>query len=141
MELVIGGKVYQLTFGIEFIRQVDNRYDKQLEVAGDMEFGLGLVYIISPLSLGTPVAMSDVIQCATAHYVQKPSKADIEEYLLNLEDEEYNKLRDDFLEQFNQSKAITKTLDMIGRMAEQANTNKEKQEQEKAKAVEKHTED
>lgn len=78
MNLNIGGKDYTLEFGLGFIAEIDKTYTQEMN---GIEFGLGIEMVNMYLSNENPLAVFNVIKCATSHLKQKPSNADIEAFL------------------------------------------------------------
>lgn len=103
MELKIGGKDYKLYFGIDFIREMDKRY--AIEENG-FKFGVGLQSAVVHLFNRNVVVLEDIILSATHTLKSIPSKADIEEFLTDLED--WDGLFDDFLEKLRVSPMTTR---------------------------------
>lgn len=91
-EIEINGKKYDLHFGIDFIREMDKRY----EVNGNgVSFGMGINSAVVYLKDNNPVILEDIILAATHTAKTIPSVADIEKWLEEQEDLE--KVFDDFL--------------------------------------------
>lgn len=80
MNLVIGGKEYQLEFGLRFIRELDIVYPQTMN---GVTFGLGVDSVISYLNMENPVAIYEVIKAGTAHLKSKPSNDDIEKFIVD----------------------------------------------------------
>lgn len=90
--LKINGKEYDLHFGIDFIREMDKRY----EVNGNgVSFGMGINSAIVYLKDNNPVILEDIILAATHTAKTIPSVADIEKWLE--EQEDLDKVFEDFL--------------------------------------------
>lgn len=91
-QIEINGKKHDLHFGIDFIREMDKRY----EVNGNgVSFGMGINSAIVYLKDNNPVILEDIILAATHTAKTIPSVADIEKWLEEQEDLE--KVFDDFL--------------------------------------------
>lgn len=91
-QIEINGKKYDLHFGIDFIREMDKRY----EVNGNgVSFGMGINSAVVYLKDNNPVILEDIILAATHTAKTIPSVADIEKWLEEQEDLE--KVFDDFL--------------------------------------------
>lgn len=114
MEIKIGNKVYPLSFGIEFLRQMDKRYEVKKD---GMPLGMGLSMATMKIGYGDPVAMYDVIMSATSTLQQQPSRAAVENFLFS-DSTSLEELSANFMSAFNESKAITKTLENIARIVE-----------------------
>jgi len=78
MKLTIGGKEYELRFGILFNNLLDNFYTQTVD---GMEFGMGVEMAYTYLSNENPGAVFNVIKAATGHLNQKPSNDDIEAFI------------------------------------------------------------
>ncbi|MDK6688326.1 tail assembly chaperone [Aerococcus urinae] len=86
MQLTIGYKTYDLHFGLEFLRVVEERESPQIDIDGQkvgMNFN-GLMMLRMRLEAYSPLALSTVIKAGTALENQKPSNREIEEYIEQL---------------------------------------------------------
>ena len=82
MILTINGKKYELTFGLGFLAEMNNR--KPAELAG-MKTGYGAMALFNVGQLlGDPLAFYDLIKAATAEAPQKPINEELEAYLVQL---------------------------------------------------------
>lgn len=91
-QIEINGKKYDLHFGIDFIREMDKRY----EMKGDgVSFGMGIQSAVIYLQDYNPVVIADVILSATHTLKSIPSLSDIELWIEQQDDLE--KVFDDFL--------------------------------------------
>ncbi|MCW1082767.1 tail assembly chaperone [Streptococcus anginosus] len=91
-QIEINGKKHDLHFGIDFIREMDKRY----EVNGNgVSFGMGINSAVVYLKDNNPVILEDIILAATHSAKTIPSVADIEKWLE--EQEDLDKVFDDFL--------------------------------------------
>ncbi len=91
-QIEINGKKHDLHFGIDFIREMDKRY----EVNGNgVSFGMGINSAVIYLKDNNPVILEDIILAATHTAKTIPSVADIEKWLE--EQEDLDKVFDDFL--------------------------------------------
>lgn len=89
----INGKKYDLYFGIDFIREMDKRY----EVSGNgVKFGMGIQSAVIYLQDFNPVIIADIILSATHTLKSIPSLADIEVWIEEQGDN-LEKVFDDFL--------------------------------------------
>lgn len=110
MELKIGGKEYELRFGIKFINELDNTYKQNMDGA---EFGMGIEMLNAYLEMGRPTALYNAILAGTAHLKSKPSRNKVEEYLEELamqEDEAYEQLFDQMKEEIEQAPFLKRAL-------------------------------
>ena len=91
-QIEINGKKHDLHFGIDFIREMDKRY----EVNGNgVSFGMGINSAVVYLKDNNPVILEDIILAATHTAKIIPSVADIEKWLE--EQEDLDKVFEDFL--------------------------------------------
>nr|DAT49237.1 MAG TPA: tail assembly chaperone [Caudoviricetes sp.] len=100
-QIEINGKKYDLHFGIDFIREMDKRY----EFKGDgVSFGMGLQAAVVYLKDFNSVAIADIIQAATT--TQRPllKNADIEAWI-EAQGDNFEKVFDDFLSSLKKSPA------------------------------------
>ena len=98
-QIEINGKKYDLHYGIEFIREMDKRY----EVKGNgVSFGMGLQSAVVYLKDFNPVVIADIIQAATATERPLLKSADIEAWI-EAQGDNLEKVFDDFLESLKKS--------------------------------------
>lgn len=91
-QIEINGKKHDLHFGIDFIREMDKRY----EVNGNgVSFGMGINSAVFYLKDNNPIILEDIILAATHTSKTIPSVADIEKWLE--EQEDLDKVFEDFL--------------------------------------------
>lgn len=76
--LEINGKEYPLSFGIDFIREMDKRY--HIDAQG-FPLGAGLQSAVIYLIQENPVVLEDIILSATHTLKSVPRKADIEKWV------------------------------------------------------------
>lgn len=82
MILTINNKNYELQFGLGFLAEMNKRKSAQFE---GMATGYGAMQILQMgMMMGDPLALLDLIKVATAHCPQKPSNAELEQYLTEL---------------------------------------------------------
>ena len=82
MILTINNKNYELQFGLGFLAEMNKRKSAQFE---GMATGYGAMSILQMgMMMGDPLALLDLIKVATAHCSQKPSNAELEQYLTEL---------------------------------------------------------
>ncbi|MEY8435099.1 tail assembly chaperone [Streptococcus hyointestinalis] len=94
-QIDIAGKEYPLSYGFDFIRQMDERYHAD---NNGFTFGTGVQTAVMQLSLGNPLILEDIILSATHTLKSVPSKKNIEAWVV--EQAEADKLQevfDDFL--------------------------------------------
>lgn len=93
--ITIDNKDYTLTYGFDFIRELDKRYSVS---DGGVSFGFGVQHAVVDLQQGNPVILLDIIQAATITERQKPSVKGIEAYVVEVaEKDQLDTLFEDFL--------------------------------------------
>jgi|SRR5690625_239594 len=110
MELTINGKDYELRFGIKAINTLDNLNKQSIE---GLEFGVGVEMTNTKLSMGRPQGLVEAIKAGTSHLKSKPSTTDIEEYVEELAEsdfEAYDKLFNEIKEAMEQSPFLKKIM-------------------------------
>ncbi|MBU8568202.1 tail assembly chaperone [Virgibacillus pantothenticus] len=75
MEFIINEKVYELKFGIKFIRELDKVYEVDYQ---GMKFGMGVNMAFMNLQQWNPVAIHAVIKAAVSYLDTTPSSKQIE---------------------------------------------------------------
>jgi hypothetical protein len=113
-QIEIIGKKYDLHFGIDFIREMDKRY----EVKGNgVSFGMGIQSAVLYLKDFNPVVIADIILSATHTLKTIPSLADIELWIEEQGDN-LEKVFDDFLSALKNAPMtklkVGKTLEELG---------------------------
>lgn len=78
MNLTIGGKEYELRFGMDFINTLDNIYTQEIE---GMQFGMGVESLVMYLSMKNPRALYNAIKAGTSYLNSKPSNQEIEMFV------------------------------------------------------------
>lgn len=110
--ITIDKKDYTLTFGFDFIRELDKRYSIS---DGGVSFGFGVQHAVVDLQQKNPVILLDIIQAATITERQKPSVKAIEAYVVEeAEKGHLDSLFDDFLSALRTqplTKATTKRVE------------------------------
>jgi hypothetical protein len=110
--ITIDKKDYTLTFGFDFIRELDKRYSIS---DGGVSFGFGVQHAVVDLQQKNPVILLDLIQAATITERQKPSVKAIEAYVVEeAEKGHLDSLFDDFLSALRTqplTKATTKRVE------------------------------
>lgn len=87
---------YELNFGFDFIRSMDERY--HIDQNG-FDFGTGVQTAVMQLYLKNPIILEDIILASTHHLKSIPSKKDIEAWVIEkAEKDELEVVFDDFLE-------------------------------------------
>lgn len=93
--ITIENKDYTLTYGFDFIRELDKRYSVS---DGGVSFGFGVQHAVVDLQQKNPVILLDLIQAATITERQKPSVKGIEAYVIEVaEKDQLDTLFEDFL--------------------------------------------
>lgn len=111
MKLKIGGKEYELAFGMGFINALDNIYTQNLQ---GMAFGTGVESLITYLNMENPTSLYNGIKAATSHLKSKPSNEDLEAYITELaEKDELGKLYDDFFNALEKAPLVRKKIQTI----------------------------
>lgn len=113
-QIEINGKKYDLHFGLDFIREMDKRY----EVKGNgLTFGMGVQSAVLYLKDFNPVVLADIILSATHTLKTIPSVTDIEAWIEEQGDN-LEKTFDDFLSALKTAPMtklkVTKTLEEMG---------------------------
>ncbi|MBN6206386.1 hypothetical protein JYK21_07965 [Ralstonia pickettii] len=78
MEVEISGKKYELTFGLKFIRKMDEFYSVK---AQGIPLGVGVETAITHLGTKNPTILVDIVKAATDHLKTKPSNDGIDEFI------------------------------------------------------------
>lgn len=122
MIITVKGKEMELNFGVRFIREIDKLTERTITVNGyTRPFSEGIAAYIPQLYLENPVAMVDVLSCALWKYKGAFKAVDLEEYIDNLDNDEYNALFADVLEELGNANATKKAaLEMKERLKEEA---------------------
>ena len=111
MNLTIGGKEYELAFGMKFINALDNIYTQSLE---GMTFGMGVETLITYLNMQNPTSLYNGIKAATAHLKSKPSNEDIEEYITELaEKDKLEEMYNDFFGALEKAPLVRKKVKTV----------------------------
>lgn len=83
MILEINGKQYESRFGIRFIRELDKTNSLQRE---GINFGAGLELKVPMLVACDTVALSDVLYTGTVTEKNRPTQAEVDDYVENCDD-------------------------------------------------------
>lgn len=117
MNLVIGGKEYQLEFGLRFIRELDIAYTQK---SNGVEFGFGVESAVTYLAMENPTVIYEIIKAGTAHLKSKPSNDDIEAFLVeHAENDTLEKLFEDVMEALEKSPFLKRKIKDIKERAKQ----------------------
>ncbi|NJP37924.1 tail assembly chaperone [Alkalicoccus luteus] len=99
-EITINGKTYELNYGMEFLKRMDQRH--KVENNG-LSFGVGTTIAGVQLQQNNPTILQDIVECGL-HNVKKdkPASDQIEETIVQMfeEAEDPEKIFTDFLETF-----------------------------------------
>jgi len=118
MNLTIGGKEYELEFGMKFINALDNIYTQSLH---GMAFGMGVESLITYLNMENPASLYNGIKAGTAHLKSKPSNDDIEAYITELaEKDELGQLYEDFFNALEKAPLVRKKIQTVKENMEKA---------------------
>lgn len=83
MKITIGGRDYTLRFGLGFLREMNKLHSAELE---GMATGYGAMTLFNAgRAMKDPLAFANVIKAGTVTENHKPSNAEIEAYLEDLE--------------------------------------------------------
>lgn len=81
MEINLGGKDYELAFGLDFIASLDKTYEQEM---GGMKFGLGVETAIPLIKMQNPTVLVSIIKAGTSHMNTKPSNKGVNDFLTDL---------------------------------------------------------
>ena len=81
----IGNKKYILTFGLEFLRLLNEKYTLN---QNGFEISAGLPKAVSEIQFGNAEMIAEIIRFATTTLHDKPTDAEIEEYIYEQLDRE-----------------------------------------------------
>lgn len=116
----INNTKYPLKYGMEFVRQIDERAGVKENIDGvKVSVGMGLGMVVSKLQMGNlapEYIYFDIIKSATATLTQKPSDEEIEDFIYDVifkDDESIEKYKDSFLEQFEKSRSCQRQMKMF----------------------------
>lgn len=110
MELKIGGKNYELSYGLSFINSLDNIYTQDMS---GVQLGMGVEMLNTYLELGRPTALYNAIKAGTSHLNSQPANSDIERYLEDVaveDDDKYENLFDDIKKGMEQAPFLKRAL-------------------------------
>lgn len=116
----INGKDVEMHLGIAFVAALDNKYKIS---RNNFEFGMGVMMALSYLEQMNPVILVDLIQAATITAKNKPTEAQIIEFI---ESEDIEVLCKDFLKELKEAsttKAMVKRLEREAQSAMRASAN------------------
>lgn len=118
--LEINGKEYPMSFGLDFIREMDKRYTVD---AQGFPLGAGLQSALIYLVQENPTVLEDIILSATHTLRSVPSHKDIESWIEEkYEDDSIDGVYKDFLSAFeNAPLTKKKTKEMLEAMETQEN--------------------
>lgn len=108
MIIKIANKEVELNFGVRFVRELDKV--KGVTQNG-IQFGMALNATIPALTTYDPVALADVLYCASCTAKVRPSMEDVYNYIDNADD--IKKVFDEVLSELkeaNATKVIVKNL-------------------------------
>lgn len=112
MELTIDGNVYEFSFGMGFMREINKRVGTPVDGVPDVKKNIGLQYMVASIIDGDVEALVDVLDVAN-----KGKKPRVTKFLLDsyIDDEEtdiealFNEVLD-FLGKANATKKIVTTI-------------------------------
>lgn len=133
MILKIKGEEYRVKFGIGFVRELDKKYYVQNNAS--VKYGLGVETQVPLLLTGDPVTLSEFLYMGTCAEEKRPSQADIDEFLDEVEDIE--ELFDSVVEELKRSNATrVKVGNLISSLKEQEEKEKAREDAVKAEQTE-----
>ena len=97
MQLTINEKSQELVFGVEALEFLDNKYKME---QGGMELGMSIAYVLTNFATGNVSMLSDLIEAGTRVNKPKPTRKEINEYIVSLDLDDLEKLYDDIYENF-----------------------------------------
>lgn len=97
MNIKIGGKDFDLHFGLDFISALDSKY--YVRESG-FKLGQGMTYAVAQIEMGNPTILVDLVQAATITEKNRPKIEDIKKYI---EKENIEELMDNFLSSFEKT--------------------------------------
>lgn len=105
MILTIGGREYKLSFGLGFLQEINKLHSAELE---GMKTGYGAMTLLQAgKAMNDPLAFLAVIKAGTATLPQKPSNADVEQYINELiEAGTYQETFDELFDELKKSPAL-----------------------------------
>lgn len=89
----INGTKYILSFGLEFLRLLNEKYTMTQE---GFELSIGIPKAMTELQFGNAIMVADMIKFATATLHNPPTDTEIEEYVYEQLEDENTTLFDDF---------------------------------------------
>lgn len=107
MILKLGNRDYEIRFGIAALKFLDEVY--KIEVQG-VGFGYGLQSLITSLQMLNVLAIVNFIKAGTATEAQKPKDLDIENFIGNLTDEEFDNIFKEALEEIKKQPLTRATM-------------------------------
>lgn len=115
MQLEINGKEYPLHFGMDFIDEVEKVEGMKMEAEGmEMNIGTGgMSKLNNKLASYHPSGLRTVIKAGTITERQKPSNAEINQYIEYLaETDDYEDLFDEIVEELGKKPLVLKALNL-----------------------------
>lgn len=118
-DIVIGDVTYPLTYGMEFIFELDKRFGSKLPERD--RFAGGLPVALSMLDMGDLPCLVDLIEAATITEKKRPDKKAIGAWIFEQEDLEA--VVEDFLGTLRKQPALTFVLKQMDKQAQKQATN------------------
>lgn len=105
-ELTINDKVYQFKFGMGFLREVNNKYQKPIDGLPGAKENIGLQMLFTGVSQGGTEYLVELLEAANKGQNPRVTKALIDQYIDDCED--IDKLFDDVIEGLKSANATKK---------------------------------
>lgn len=84
MIVTIGKKDYSLSFGFDFINELDKFHFAEIN---GIKYGMGLTMLLTGLADENPTALRDLIKAGLSTEPQKPTNKEVEEFIMELADQ------------------------------------------------------
>lgn len=112
MELTINGAVYQFTFGMGFLREINKRIAKPVDGIPDAKQNIGLQYYVAGIADNDPEALVEVLFAANGGQNPRVTRAALDAYIDDESTDIDGLFKDtlDFLSSANATKKAVKSL-------------------------------
>jgi hypothetical protein len=111
MELEINEKIYEFTFGMAFLRDINKKIETPIEVGSAIKQQIGLKYYLSLLLDGDLTALVDVLEIANRTSIPRLSAKEIDKFIDSEADTE--QLFTQVLEGLGTANATKKILNQV----------------------------
>ena len=105
-ELVINDKAYQFNFGMGFLREVNNKYQKPIDGLPGAKENIGLQLLFTGVAQGGTEYLVELLEAANKGQNPRVTRALIDQYIDECED--IDKLFDDVIEGLKSANATKK---------------------------------